>query len=496
MKIFVADPALKDQRGHHYALTANISRNCSALGHKVICLVNKSLSKQTDEDIYFVRCFSTDTYDGHTKRTPVTPKQTTASKPETITKPAPPEIKEPEKKSLITHIKHSLIGIYRLLPVPLREITTPFIHNLRNAKPVEAVSDSAIVEPEESKPKPPVATPATELLGSLKNHSAGPQDIVLFHTSDAHTYRDIVDLFVKAVPVKNWNALPQFHLSTPYDGTTMPHNKKKPPFTQSVQQLSNLGLVGTKVFLRAEHRLLSEHLTDVLSAPVSALPIPPLNDLPERTPEHSTPNTNVTYLGAARAEKGFTTLPQAIRKTLSSTPRLNINFNIQITPQIMGYTPEILGAVEELKQIDDERLLLIDQPLSQDEYLQLLADADVMLLNYTPNNYKFRGSGIAVEAVLSGTTIIAPKATFPAYIAGDSGVFTDYPGGLDTAIQQIHADLPGYRTKAKKRREWYLAEHSAEKFIQVLDTPTHKVDVDIQTQSHRYADTTQWQPLL
>ena len=101
-----------------------------------------------------------------------------------------------------------------------------------------------------------------------------------------------------------------------------------------------------------------------------------------------------------------------------------------------------------------------------------------------------------MEAVLSGTTIIAPKTTFPAYIAGDSGVFTDYPGGLEQAIQQIHADLPGYRAKAKKRREWYLAEHSAENFIQVLDTSAHEVDVEIQTLSHRYSDNTQWQPLL
>jgi len=507
MKIFVVDPALKDQRGHHYALTANISRNCEALGHNVICLVNKSLSQQTEEGLYFVRCFSSDTYDGHAKpkaqasaaekptqgaQTPAPIQKQNQGQPQTQEES---QTQEEPKKHPITRMKHGLISIYRLLPVSLREVTTPFFYRVRERTQASTFDPATVLENEETseQPKP---TPVSELLGALKNHSAAPEDVVLFHTSDAHTYRDIVELFVEVIPVDSWNKLPQFHLSTPYDGSTMPHNLKYPPFTRSVQQLSDLGLIGKKVFLHAEHVLLANHLSEVLLHPVTALPIPPLTELPARSPECSELSMNVMYLGAARTEKGFTTLPAAIQKILQQTPKLDIHFHIQITPQIMGYTPDVLKAVEKLREVNDERLHLIDKPLSQSEYQQLLANADAMLLNYNPERYKFRGSGIAVESVLSATSLIAPKTTFPEYIGGNSGVFTDYPGGIESAIQQIYKDLQSYRSKALKRREWYLSEHSAAKFVQVLDEAVREIDSEIHAETNRYADSTQWQPLL
>lgn len=503
MKIFVVDPALKDQRGHHYALTANIARNCSDLGHKVICLVNKSLSKQIEDDLYFVRCFSSDTYDGHAKpKAPANAKPT--PKPQlAVANPAP-------ERSRLFRIKHALVLAYRYLPESLRQVTTPMIHKLRGDRQLPSVTQnpatsngvttSAIKAPPVAAKRAPAPAPGVgavaELLDSLKNHSVGPNDVVLFHTCDAHTYRDILELFTKAVRLENWNKLPQFHLSTPYDGTTMPHNKKRPPFDQSVRHMSRLGLIGKKIFLRAEHVLLADHLAEVLSVDVTALPIPPLTDLPERVASRGETTMNIMYLGAARTEKGFTTLPTAIRSTLAVDPKLNVCFHIQITPQILGYTSDVLNAVEELRQIDDERLNLIDEPLSQKNYLQLLANADVMLLNYQPDRYKFRGSGIAVESVLSATSVIAPKATFPAFIVGESGIHTEYPNGVGSAIQEIYQNLEEYRSRARIRRDSYRSEHSAKKFMQVLQVTGSEIDVEIHSPTNRYVDHTQWQRLL
>ena len=503
MKLFVVDPALKDLRGHHYALTANISHNCRALGHNVICLVNQSLTRQTDDDLYFVRCFSSDTYDGHMKPVAQVAKSA-AEQPRNAEAPTraaePPPNSEP--RSLLFRIKHGCVLIYRLLPVSIREVTTPFIHRLRGRQPAMA---SPIQTPQRNATqKDPNGTtaptqpsdPVSELMRSLRNHSAGPEDVVLFHTSDAHTYRDIVELFVRAVRVEDWDKLPQFHLSTPYDGSTMPHNLKHPPFNQSVRRLSKLGLIGTRVFLRAEHSLLAEHLSEALAADVSTLPIPPLTDLPAPERDAGDDSIHVMYLGAARTEKGFPTLPPAIRAILDRSPRMNIRFYIQITPQILGYTPDVLKAVEALKDIEDDRLVLLESPLSQANYQQLLANADVMLLNYVPDRYRFRGSGIAVESVLSTTSVIAPTGTFPAFIAGESGVATEFPEGIEEAIRHIYENIDEFRAKAAKRKAWYLSEHSAEKFVSVLQPESTCSRVHTDTPSTRYVDQTEWEPLL
>ncbi len=319
--------------------------------------------------------------------------------------------------------------------------------------------------------------------------------MVLFHTCDAETYRDTVELFINEVPIERWNSLPAFHLSTPYDEAIMPHNDRILGFEHSVRRLSNLGLIGTRVFLHAENVLLAEHLANYLGVEVSPLPIPPFKPIHSKSARESMDVMNVMYLGAARTEKGFVVLPDVVSQCLKKG--LKVRFTIQVTPQILGYTPDIERAVEQLKEIDDPRVKLLEEPLSQPDYKRTLSHADIVLLCYQPDRYAVRSSGIAVEAVLSEATIIATQNTFPAFLSGDAGIQISDASEIVDAITRVARNRKGYQIAARARRQWYLNQYGSEAFVNAL--VRHKCQ-DINTThafaTHKFEDSTRWRRLI
>ena len=57
---------------------------------------------------------------------------------------------------------------------------------------------------------------------------------------------------------------------------------------------------------------------------------------------------------------------------------------------------------------------LVDHPLSEEAYLQLLRDADVLLLPYRPETYKERTSGVFCEALSAGKPVIVSEGSLMA----------------------------------------------------------------------------------
>jgi hypothetical protein len=260
-------------------------------------------------------------------------------------------------------------------------------------------------------------------------------------------------------------------------------------------RLRNLGLIDTRVFLHAENERLAEHLSEHFGARVTALPIPAF-DVPQ-TPKRSDNTMNVVYLGAARTEKGFCAIPEFVRDVLSIRPAINIHFYIQITPQILGYTPDVAEAVNQLRLLEERRVTLIENPLSSDGYRSMLSLADVMLLMYEPDRYRVRSSGLAVEAVLSQASVLARADTFPAHLAGPSGIALENGDDPRDALQKLYVEWPYYSVKAQERRSWYLRNHSPEIFTdQILSRRGSFVQDYIVPGAYRYESANAWKRLL
>ena len=290
----------------------------------------------------------------------------------------------------------------------------------------------------------------SELNSGLKELDANSEDILLVHTSDARTYRAILDYILNYYNSANG---PSIHLSTPYDMSIMPHRRQGLSVKRVVNYYEKMGLIGHKVFLYAENELLSKELADEWGLRVQPLELP----IPQLSEKLTADNNGVTvaYLGAAREEKGFHLLPDIVKRVLGRSPD-NVRFVIQCSPQIVGYSSIILAAIDKLKSMSGDCLTLIEEKMSMSQYYDVLAKADIVLLCYNKDHYRARSSGIAVEAVSLGKLVIATPGTFPAWVAGEAALLANDAGDASRAIIDVLGNKELYMARAKARMHDYL----------------------------------------
>lgn len=450
-KLFIADPALSSFNGHHYAVTESFSKAAEISGIEVIWLVNKSFAIDADNQSrrYKVEStFSMGTYDGYKK--PIS------------------TIEGKDGSKIITVAKAG----YRKLPAA----SQPWIKNIVNFahEKFESIAlllrgGEAIVNQCQSKENQSIVKGFPgELYEALKKHQYSNSDGVLFHTCDAFTYRDIVSFFTNKIHYEDWDKMPFFYLSTPYDDLVMPHNKTSIPSNNSIRHLNLLGLIGTRIFLFAENELLAKYLSKLWSLQVKALYIPqqPFSLASNRTLDDG--KLHIYYLGSARTEKGFPFVVEAIEKYLATETRQDVCFTLQITPQILGYTYDIAQAVKRLKSNSDTRLNLIENLQTKAEYQSSVLKSDVLLLCYDKERYAVRSSGIVLEALTNGKNIISTKGTFPHFIAGEAGIGIDTIDDFIRGVTTIADNRERYEELAKLRSADILNGNSSTAFCDEL----------------------------
>jgi len=160
---------------------------------------------------------------------------------------------------------------------------------------------------------------------------------------------------------------------------------------------------------------------------------------------------------------------------LETYDRQDICFTIQSSPQIMGYTPDIIVAVEKLRAVKDERLKIIETVQTPEEYQVLLAKSDVLLLCYDKQRYAVRSSGIAIEALVNGKNIISTEGTFPTFLAADAGLAIESVANIIDSINMIADNKKSYRSSAINRSIWMLKECSLEPFLKLISSEAKNI---------------------
>jgi hypothetical protein len=138
------------------------------------------------------------------------------------------------------------------------------------------------------------------------------------------------------------------------------------------------------------------------------LPIPHTYTTADTIP-HRGP-LRLTYLGDARAEKGFPLLPQlvaALELEYMSTGKACLiaqcNYNVP------AGEPGSVVARSQLESLPSDYVELFKTPLTSEDYKQLLLSADINLLLYEPLSYYARSSGILAESLAVGIPVIVPS---------------------------------------------------------------------------------------
>ena len=177
----------------------------------------------------------------------------------------------------------------------------------------------------------------------------------------------------------------------------------------------------------------------------------------------------IVYLGDAREEKGYQHLPQALAylwKDYVSPGRvrfvLQSNFN---TPGRRAGHPRGIAEPRRFSRHDPRRTSRCSRP----EYYEILADSDIVLIPYSAQRYRYRSSGVLVEAHgrRQGRRDQRRILDGDAGRAGPRGAVRD-PGGLGPAIAEAIDRFDALSAGAEARREAALANATGENLVRHL----------------------------
>lgn len=142
----------------------------------------------------------------------------------------------------------------------------------------------------------------------------------------------------------------------------------------------------------------------------------------------------VGFLGEAREEKGYLLIPSIVKNVLFQGG--DVKFVIQSGSNAVNQTKAIAEAkqqVERLAEANPTRITLIQGTPSQEEYLKIFKQIDILCMPYLPEHYRDRGSGVYYEGQAAGVLVITNNEI--GYLHDDVG--------LDRIIVSEHSDA-GY----------------------------------------------------
>jgi hypothetical protein len=200
------------------------------------------------------------------------------------------------------------------------------------------------------------------------------------------------------------------------------------------------------------------------------LPIPHTDSGPVEPCGSSEP-LHVLYLGDARREKGYHHLPQIVADLWDDCiAGGRIVLTIQSNPALTDDEPQIAAAREQLRSYASTAITLLEEPLSSSAYRRLLHSGGLILLPYDRPAYRWRSSGILVEALAAGIPPVVPADTWLARQLPHETLGAAYNDvrEIPAIIRRIIADYGRYRQAALAFAAGWRSKHNAASLVAML----------------------------
>jgi hypothetical protein len=229
--------------------------------------------------------------------------------------------------------------------------------------------------------------------------------------------------------------------------------------------LRRIRRLGSKVVLVVDSELLQEEYQALTSIPISVVPHP--NPAPlVSTRRGRNASLCITAVGHLASEKGSQYLPQimATVRRMSIPAHFAIHMHTFSSERAQLYAP-LQAQIRTNARPED---VLIETPLSSEEYWRHLEAADVVLLLYDPSRYRNQISGVLMDALTAGCFPIVSDDTWMAHVVRDTGFGTIIP--LDSDIGESVAAIlkAGIPESIPQRVKNFVQFHSRENFFEVL----------------------------
>jgi hypothetical protein len=172
----------------------------------------------------------------------------------------------------------------------------------------------------------------------------------------------------------------------------------------------------------------------------------------------------ISFLAGARVERGTTIVPAVVKECAS----LDVRFLFQVTDA--WELPDKAASFKALRE--QPGVQLHEGILSREDYNDWIAQS-VVLLPYEAAAYKWRSSGVYLEAKCFGAPVIVPAGTWMAEEVtrlGNGVVFEEYTArSIAASIARAQAELNSLRARAAACAVEYRRHHGADRCIDAID---------------------------
>ena len=312
-----------------------------------------------------------------------------------------------------------------------------------------------------------------------------PDDQVLIHIFGIEQLEELYYFLEKC----DRDLLPTYHLLFRRDtDEPLVINAKGMGLTVCLQAFYDSQLWPSKIRFYTDTEDLVKKYNALSFVKLSQVPIPFRQEkLVNQLSKNAKDFIHIVYLGDARSEKGYQYLPNLIDALWPNYVQPDkVRFTIQSNYNIDGGEVEILAAKLALSQYPDSKVKLIENPLSPDDYYQLLASADIVILPYNPQNYQ-RTSGVLTEALAAGKPVVVSNGSWLAQQVDETraSIYRD-PQNLPQAVIRLLENLPTFTQSAQEFSLNWRSQQSPDYFLDCLlkSTDWRSIELPIkQTQS-------------
>jgi glycosyltransferase involved in cell wall biosynthesis len=290
--------------------------------------------------------------------------------------------------------------------------------------------------------------------------------VVFVHTVTEHYLQPLVD-WLESLPQATRPQLCILLRYAPSPNPFYPQSIAAEEYRRGLGYLAS-HLVRPWVTLLTDSEQLQREYGELTDLPIHVMPIPHARLIDEIAPEVKPAARTMTYLGNARATKGFHYLPFVIEELYhhfaSGEWRAEFQANV-----MFEHDQESHLALTRMRSLP---VTLHEHELTEAAYAGLLARSSLVLIPYQQLYYFAQTSGVLSEALAAGKPVVAPRGTWMADQVKAHGVGTLFiPGdrvSLVDAVREAMLRIEELQAASQAARDLWLGAHNSERFLENL----------------------------
>jgi hypothetical protein len=169
----------------------------------------------------------------------------------------------------------------------------------------------------------------------------------------------------------------------------------------------------------------------------------------------------------AQSAKGFPELVALAERLHGRLDRGELRFTARAP--VAGLGGSINRAAERIAR---QGVHLVKGNMTDAEYVDLVASADLVLIPYQVRQFRTKTSGVTIDALLAGKPVVATRGTWAGGLVERFGAGLTYTegdvGSMQSAVSEVIRDIDAYRTRVAEIRDVVAAEHDPKQLLDFL----------------------------